>query len=55
MIEAIPENLELKQRVYAEYERHIGPDVIIASNTSGIPATKIAADLAHPERVIVIH
>jgi 3-hydroxyacyl-CoA dehydrogenase len=55
VIEAIPENLELKQRVYAEYEQHIGPDVIIASNTSGIPATKIAANLAHPERVVVMH
>ena len=55
VIEAIPENLELKQRVYAEYEQHVGPEVIIASNTSGIPATKIAANLAHPERVIVMH
>lgn len=55
VIEAIPENLALKQKVYAEYEQHVGPDVILASNTSGIPATKIAADLAHPERVIVMH
>jgi 3-hydroxyacyl-CoA dehydrogenase len=55
VIEAIPENLELKQRVYSEYEQHVGPEVIIASNTSGIPATKIAANLAHPERVIVTH
>ena len=55
VIEAIPENLELKQRVYAEYEQHVGPEVILASNTSGIPATKIAANLAHPERVVVMH
>jgi 3-hydroxyacyl-CoA dehydrogenase len=55
VVEAIPENLELKQRVYAEYERHIGSEVIIASNTSGIPATKIAANLQHPERVVVMH
>lgn len=55
VMEAIPENLELKQRVYAEYEQHVGPQVIIASNTSGIPATKIAADLQHPERVVVMH
>ncbi len=55
VIEAVPEKLELKQQVYAEYERHVGPDVIIASNTSGIPATKIAANLAHPERVVVMH
>ena len=55
VIEAIPENLELKQQVYAEYEQHVGPEVILASNTSGIPATKIAANLAHPERVVVMH
>jgi 3-hydroxybutyryl-CoA dehydrogenase/5-formyl-3-hydroxy-2-methylpyridine 4-carboxylate dehydrogenase len=55
VIEAIPENLALKQKVYAEYEQHVGPEVILASNTSGIPATQIAAELAHPERVIVMH
>jgi 3-hydroxybutyryl-CoA dehydrogenase/5-formyl-3-hydroxy-2-methylpyridine 4-carboxylate dehydrogenase len=55
VVEAIPENLELKQQAYAEYEQHIGPDVVIASNTSGIPATRIAANLQHPERVVVMH
>ncbi len=55
VMEAIPENLELKQRVYAEYEQHVGPGTILASNTSGIPATKIAANLQHPERVVVMH
>ncbi|MEZ4595774.1 MAG: 3-hydroxyacyl-CoA dehydrogenase NAD-binding domain-containing protein [Chloroflexota bacterium] len=55
VVEAIPENLELKQRVYAQYEELVGPEVILASNTSGIPATKIAANLKHPERVVVMH
>ncbi len=55
VFEVIPEKLELKQQVFAEYERHVGPKVILASNTSGIPSTKIAADLAHPERVLVMH
>ena len=55
VIEAVPEKLELKQQVFAEYERHVGPDTILASNTSGIPATKIAENLAHPERVVVMH
>lgn len=55
VIEAVPEKLDLKKQVYAEYEQHVGPEVILASNTSGIPATKIAADLAHPERVVVMH
>lgn len=55
VMEAVPEKLELKQQVFAEYERHVGPDVILASNTSGIPVTKIAANLEHPERVIGMH
>ena len=55
VIEAVPEKLELKQQVYREYEQHVGPDVILASNTSGIHATKIAEGLAHPERVVVMH
>lgn len=55
VVEAIPENLELKKKAYAEYEQHVGPEVVIASNTSGIPATRIAAELAHPERVVVMH
>lgn len=55
VLEAVPENLELKQRVFAEYEQHVGPEVVLASNTSGIPATRIAANLQHPERVVVMH
>ena len=45
VIEAVPEKLELKKQVFAEYEQHVGPDTLLASNTSGIPITKIAADL----------
>src|SRR5580658_2525195 len=41
--EAIPERLELKQEVLAEVERHISAETIVASNTSGIPITAIAA------------
>jgi 3-hydroxybutyryl-CoA dehydrogenase/5-formyl-3-hydroxy-2-methylpyridine 4-carboxylate dehydrogenase len=55
VMEAVPEKLELKQQVFAEYERHVGPEVILASNTSGIPVTKIAANLEHPERAIGMH
>ena len=46
VIEAVPEKLELKKQVFAEYEQHVGPEVLLASNTSGIPITKIAEDLA---------
>jgi 3-hydroxyacyl-CoA dehydrogenase len=55
VIEAIPEKLELKQQVLGEIEPMIAPDAIIASNTSGIKITSIAANLAHPERVIGWH
>lgn len=55
VLEAIPEKLELKQEVLAGVEGHIAAETIIASNTSGLPITKIAAGLAHPERVIGWH
>ena len=55
VVEAIPEKLELKQEVLAEIEPQISAQTIIASNTSGIPITKIAAELEHPERVIGWH
>jgi 3-hydroxyacyl-CoA dehydrogenase len=55
VVEAVPEKLELKQQVFAEFERHVSPEAILASNTSGIPITKIAEGLEHPERVIGTH
>lgn len=55
VIEAVPEKLELKTRVLADVERHVGADAILASNTSGIPITKLADGLAHPERVVGMH
>jgi 3-hydroxyacyl-CoA dehydrogenase len=41
--------------VFADFERHVSPEAILASNTSGIPITKIAENLEHPERVIGTH
>jgi 3-hydroxyacyl-CoA dehydrogenase len=55
VIEAAPEKLELKQELFAEFERSVTPDAILASNTSGIPITKIAAGLQNPERVVGMH
>jgi 3-hydroxyacyl-CoA dehydrogenase len=55
VLEAIPERLELKQEVLGQIEPVIATDTIIASNTSGIPITKIAAALDRPERVIGWH
>jgi 3-hydroxyacyl-CoA dehydrogenase len=55
VVEAVPEKLELKQQVFADFERHVSPETILASNTSGIPITKIAENLEHPERAIGTH
>lgn len=53
--EAVPEQLELKRQLFVEIEDEISDQAIIASNTSGIPATKLAAGLKHPERVVGWH
>ena len=55
VLEAVPEKLELKQEVFAEFERHVADDAVLSSNTSGIPITKIAENLEQPERVIGMH
>lgn len=55
LIEAIPERLELKHALYAQLEDLIAPGAVIASNTSGLPPDALAAQLAHPERLLIAH
>ncbi len=55
VIEAILENLELKQKVLGEIEALNEGQAIIASNTSTIPITRIGAGLKHPEHLIGMH
>ncbi|SEJ14756.1 3-hydroxybutyryl-CoA dehydrogenase [Bhargavaea ginsengi] len=55
VIEAIPENLELKQQFYSRLEELIGQEAIIASNTSGLQPTDLASGLRHPGRFVVTH
>jgi 3-hydroxyacyl-CoA dehydrogenase len=55
VLEAVPEKLELKHEVFAELEQHVADDAVLASNTSGIPITKIATACGHPERVVGMH
>ena len=43
VVEAVPEDLPLKQKLFAEIEQHVRPDTILASNTSVIPITEIMA------------
>jgi 3-hydroxyacyl-CoA dehydrogenase len=55
VIEAVPEKLELKHEVFREFEQHVRPETILASNTSGIPITKIGEATEHPGRVVGMH
>ena len=55
VVEAIPERLGLKQQFFAEAEREVSPEAILASNTSGIPITKLGEAVARPERVVGMH
>lgn len=55
VIEAAIENLEIKQFIVAELEATVSPETIIASNTSALPITRIAAKASHPERIVGSH
>jgi len=55
VIEAVPENLELKKRVFAELDELCPEHAILASNTSSLPITQIAAATQRPEKVIGMH
>ena len=54
-IEAIVENLGIKQKVFSELETYVSDDCIIASNTSSLSIASIAASLEKPERCVGIH
>ncbi|AXT56669.1 3-hydroxybutyryl-CoA dehydrogenase [Aquimarina sp. MMG015] len=54
-IEAIIEDLSIKQRVFSELETYVSDDTIIASNTSSLSIASIASSLKRPERCIGIH
>jgi 3-hydroxyacyl-CoA dehydrogenase/enoyl-CoA hydratase/carnithine racemase len=55
VVEAVFEELEVKQKVFAELENHVSPECVLATNTSSLSISAMAADLAHPERVIGFH
>jgi 3-hydroxybutyryl-CoA dehydrogenase len=54
-IEAIIENIDIKQIVFSELESYVSEDCIIASNTSSLSIASIASSLKNPERCIGIH
>lgn len=55
VIEAIVEDLGVKQKVLGEYASHVGPTGILATNTSSLSVSALADTLPNPERVVGIH
>ncbi|MEH2529239.1 3-hydroxyacyl-CoA dehydrogenase/enoyl-CoA hydratase/3-hydroxybutyryl-CoA epimerase [Bradyrhizobium sp. AZCC 1588] len=55
IIEAVPEKLELKQKVYADLEPKMKPGAILATNTSSIPLQDLRTTLQKPERLLGLH
>ena len=55
VIEAVFEEIAVKQRVFAEVEAVVRPDCVLATNTSSLSVTEMASGLAHPERVVGFH
>ncbi|MTK04538.1 3-hydroxybutyryl-CoA dehydrogenase [Micromonospora sp. CP22] len=55
VIEAVPEHLQLKQRIFAELDRVCKPDAILATNTSSLSVTEISVATTRPNQVVGIH
>ena len=55
IIEAVPEILELKQKIFQEVEQYASEQAIFATNTSSLSIGKIANAIDHPERLIGMH
>ena len=55
VIEAVVEDIDVKVKTFAELDRVVGDDVVIASNTSSIPIAGLAASTGRPERVLGLH
>lgn len=55
VIEAAVENFEIKQKIFRELDAIVSPETILATNTSSLPITDLAASVSHPERFIGMH
>jgi 3-hydroxyacyl-CoA dehydrogenase/enoyl-CoA hydratase/carnithine racemase len=55
VIEAVFEEMKVKQQVFAECEDVVGDSCVLATNTSSLSVTEMAADLRQPERVVGFH
>src|ERR1700693_3719805 len=54
-VEAVTENEEVKKKVFASLAKAMPQDAVLATNTSSIPITRVAASVPNPERVIGMH
>ena len=55
VLEAVFEEMSVKKEVFAELERVVLPECILATNTSSLSVTEMGADLEHPERLVGMH
>jgi 3-hydroxyacyl-CoA dehydrogenase/enoyl-CoA hydratase/carnithine racemase len=55
VIEAVFEEMSIKRQVFADLEKHVTASCVLATNTSSLSVTQMAADLDHPERVVGFH
>jgi 3-hydroxybutyryl-CoA dehydrogenase len=55
VIEAVPERIELKHEIYGRLSEIVGESCVLATNTSSLPVTAIAAGAKNPERVVGMH
>ncbi|MFC6881977.1 MULTISPECIES: 3-hydroxyacyl-CoA dehydrogenase NAD-binding domain-containing protein [Actinomadura] len=55
VIEAVFEEMSVKRTVFAEVEEYVSADCVLATNTSSLSVTEMAAELRHPERVVGFH
>jgi 3-hydroxyacyl-CoA dehydrogenase/enoyl-CoA hydratase/carnithine racemase len=55
VLEAVFEDLDVKKQVLAEVEELVSPEGVLATNTSSLSITDMAAELEHPERVVGMH
>jgi 3-hydroxyacyl-CoA dehydrogenase len=55
VIEAVSEDMDLKKRVLADLDKALGPDAVIASNTSSLSLSELASATRRPEQVVGLH
>jgi 3-hydroxybutyryl-CoA dehydrogenase len=55
LVEAVPEDVDLKRQVLGEAEAHLPEDAVVATNTSSLPVTEVASALDDPTRAIGLH